>query len=211
VKQKNQEKDMTEAEKEEVRRQRRLIKNREYAQNSRKKKKEEKVDQSSLLISLRTDNERLQARVKSLEQENHVLKDKLSKFTAIAGKVTSKPTLVFAVLFSLGLLFVMNGLGGFQLPSISSAVSTSRSSVPMHTGRVLQAVPESSSKAVHKGLAGSVLMPALSLFASSSKGPFAGALSALTHVARDASTAGKIIPNRTAAGGSLHCADGCAS
>jgi len=58
---------LTSAEQREIKRQRRLIKNREYAQTSRVKKKQ-------FIEELRIENKLLKDRIKMLEQENHFLR-----------------------------------------------------------------------------------------------------------------------------------------
>jgi len=70
---------LTSAEQREIKRQRRLIKNREYAQTSRVKKKQ-------FIEELRIENKLLKDRIKMLEQENHFL-----RFGGASGSSANSP------------------------------------------------------------------------------------------------------------------------
>jgi len=167
--------ELTEAEKEEVRRQRRLIKNREYAQSSRKKKREEKSDQTQFVLQLRADNEMLRNKVRDLEGENRRLRAAL-KVKAEPVAPSTRPRVLLALLFSVGVLFAVSGVMPLSLPSSASFAPDAR-----HSGRTLHSVD--APHAPHAPHAFALLPILQSLFGSSSsyaRSPPASALSAAT-------------------------------
>jgi len=73
------EKTLTAAEEKELKRIRRLIKNREYAQSSRNKKKQHVEDMQSQINAVKDENDKLNSRIQQLELENKNLKLQLGK------------------------------------------------------------------------------------------------------------------------------------
>lgn len=135
------------AEEKEMKRIRRLIKNREYAQSSRDKRKAYMEEMEAKLNVVHTEKAALQQRINALELENKTLKFHLArtlKSTAgsVASAFTQKSTAVpiatlFIVLFSFG-LFSLTSFSSNTPPSFSSTPST----VFYRTGRqILEEIP----------------------------------------------------------------------
>jgi len=162
--------DLTDAELKEVKRQRRLIKNREYAQTSRQKKKVTMGHVKEQVGSLESENDdlkmelaKLRARCSELELENASLRVKLSRDTSSEDnsydavvEMEQKPKSYGRSMFSFrpamaasSILFVFLFAVGllFNSPMFSSIMSStlpgSRGMAPQHTGRALLSVDTS--------------------------------------------------------------------
>jgi len=132
------------SEEKELKRVRRLIKNREYAQSSRNKKKQYTEEMEQKLSDMAQGSAALEKRVKELEMENRTLKIQLSKIgtamkrdpslleklrqaTAPAAAVPKMKAgaLLFVVLFSFGLFFSPQAQDTAHSP-MKSSYSTAR-------------------------------------------------------------------------------------
>ncbi len=146
--------ELTEEERREVKKQRRLIKNREYAQASRKKRKATAGQVNEKYSAMETENEtlkkrvlELEARVNSLEGENYRLRKAMITPKVEDSMMTSEEvffdeeeinsvkkshfianTVFFVVLFSFGLFFNFGLYSDSILPGASQT---------MHIGRTV--------------------------------------------------------------------------
>eukprot|EP01129_Flabellula_baltica_P003376 TRINITY_DN1314_c0_g1_i1.p1 TRINITY_DN1314_c0_g1~~TRINITY_DN1314_c0_g1_i1.p1 ORF type:complete len:423 (-),score=103.62 TRINITY_DN1314_c0_g1_i1:105-1373(-) len=75
--------ELSKTEEKEIKRQRRLIKNREYAQEARKKKKQYVNEMEGRVNELTDENDQLKARVEELEMEVGMLRNKISEYEKI--------------------------------------------------------------------------------------------------------------------------------
>lgn len=126
---------LTPAEEKELKRQRRLVRNREYAQESRNKKRSVENQLEAKLTQLESANARLQRELDSVRAENAVLKQHLASEPRTGWElgVTSQTTFtLFVVLFAFGLIF--------SLGNILAPISSSHT---YHTGRSLLTVESS--------------------------------------------------------------------
>lgn len=123
---------LTPAEEKELKRQRRLVRNREYAQESRNKKRSVENQLEAKLTQLESANARLQRELDSVRAENAVLKQQLASEPRTSWElgVTSQTTFtLFVVLFAFGLIF-----------SLGNIVAPVSSSHTYHTGRSILTV-----------------------------------------------------------------------
>jgi len=126
-------KSLSPVEEKELKRQRRLVRNREYAQESRNKKRDTESQLETRISALETENRNLQQELKAVKTENACLKEQIGSSQSRQGWDLGIPAqttfTLFTVLFAFGILF--------SLGNVLAPVSSTHT---FHTGRSLLTV-----------------------------------------------------------------------
>lgn len=135
---------LTEKEKKEVKKQRRMIKNRESAMASRIRKKQLVENMEEAMAKIKEENESLKKRVNDLEKENFELKSRLNEpfwsIGSLAGPAriaTQTSTSLFIILLSFGLLFAQIQPQDNTFPQFSSVFPSYEAQQVLGSGHVI--------------------------------------------------------------------------
>lgn len=123
---------LTTAENKEIKRQRRLIKNRESAQQSRKRKKDKVGDLETLVAQLETINEERKSRLEEIQAENVILKAEVSQLVNV---IKDSPAL------SSLLMNVTSWMVMFTLSKAAKVQNVQNATIPAIIQQKMQMIP----------------------------------------------------------------------
>lgn len=148
---------LTDKEKKEIKKQRRMIKNRESAMASRIRKKQLVENMEEAMSKIQLENDSLKKRVAELEKENEQLKARVNEpFWSIGGSSTFNPakiatqtsTSLFIILLSFGLLFAqIQPQDNNSFPHFSSVFPSYEAQQILGSGHVITYAPGQSKAA----------------------------------------------------------------